>query len=282
MLKRLAAMAIVLAAPLSAQAAVDPGPVVAAERAFAADGLAMGIKGSFLKHSADDAIILRPDPVNAHTVYGARKDDVGGPPLAWWPVWAGIARSGDLGFTTGPATYNGKPSGFYFTIWKQQADGAWKWVFDSGVEADSAGAPGPQTAPAYLPTATTGAGSASAAMAQVKAVEAVLARGAAKDVVVAYLKVLANDARIQGSPAPPANDPEAVRRELQTRPRTMQLSPLGGLASAAGDLVWTYGDASLIGTDGKVARGHYVRVWQKRKAGWKLVFDELIDAPPGA
>ena len=281
MLKLAPALAVILAAPLPAMAAVDPAPVVAAERAFAADGLAMGIKGSFLKHSAEDAIILRPDPMNAHAVYGARKDDAGGPPLAWWPVWAGIARSDDLGFTTGPATYEGKPSGFYFTIWKKQPDGAWKWVFDSGVEADSTGAPGPQTAPVYLPVSPKGAGSAAAALAQVTTAEAALAKGAAKDVSAAYLNVLAEDARIQGSPAAPAQDPEAVQRELKTRPVQMQLSPLGGLASSAGDLVWTYGDARWT-AGGKPARGHYVRVWQKRKAGWRLVFDEMIDVPPGA
>ena len=88
----------------------DPAAVVAAERAFAADGLAMGIKASFLKHSAPDAIVFAPGPVKAHDLY-AKRPDQKGPPLVWWPLWAGIARSGDLGFTTGPATYDGRESG---------------------------------------------------------------------------------------------------------------------------------------------------------------------------
>ncbi|MGH1558947.1 hypothetical protein ACRAWD_17165 [Caulobacter segnis] len=33
--------------------------------AFAADGLALGVKRSFLKHMADDAIIFTPDPTSA-------------------------------------------------------------------------------------------------------------------------------------------------------------------------------------------------------------------------
>ncbi|MDB5470187.1 MAG: hypothetical protein JWR84_1747, partial [Caulobacter sp.] len=40
--------------PAPTPAPLTPAPVVAAERAFAADGLAMGIKQSFLKHMADD------------------------------------------------------------------------------------------------------------------------------------------------------------------------------------------------------------------------------------
>jgi hypothetical protein len=59
--------------------------------------------------------------------------------------------------------------------------------------------------------------------------------------------------------------------ELQTRPGQLALSPLGGRASAAGDLVYTYGDARWDG-----GRAHYLRVWQKRPEGWKLVFDGLI------
>ena len=69
--------------------------------------------------------------------------------LDWWPNFAGVARSGDLGFTTGPATINGgKPGIFYFTVWARQPDGGWKWVFDGGVDADGAAAPGPERHPA--------------------------------------------------------------------------------------------------------------------------------------
>ena len=105
--------ALLLSSPALAQP--DPSAVVAAERAFAADGLAHGIKRSFLAHSAPDAILFAPAPVNAHQLYADRPDKPH-PPLVWWPLWAGIARSGDLGFTTGPSTFDGKPNGWYFTV----------------------------------------------------------------------------------------------------------------------------------------------------------------------
>jgi len=269
--RALLALLIAAGAAGPALAEADPGVVVDAEKAFAADGLAMGIKRSFQKHAAPDAIVLAPDPVSAQVNLAREEDDKGGPPLVWWPRWAGIARSGDLGFTTGPYTYDGEPKGWYFTVWARQPDGSWKWIFDGGVRADPRQEPGPLSHADYLDMSQAQAGSASAAMAEVSAVEADLAKRALESTRVAYLRYLADDGRITGSPAPPATRRAAFELELQDRPRTLKLSPLGGRASEAGDLVWTYGDA---GWDG--GRGHYVRIWQKRAAGWKLVYDELI------
>jgi hypothetical protein len=263
---------LLIASPALAQ--VDPAPVVAAERAFASDGLALGIKGSFLKHSAPEAIVFAPDPVKAHDLYGARPDQKG-PPLVWWPLWAGIARSGDLGFTTGPATYDGKPSGWYFTVWARQPDGAWKWLYDGGAQSAHGGAAPPGSEPTYLAASSGPESTADQAMVQVRAAEAALAERAAADAKAAYLAVLAPDARVAGSPAEPATTPQTVAQELATRASKIKFSPLGGSASAAGDLAWTYGDAAWT-EGGKASRGNYVRIWQSRLDGWRLVFDQIL------
>ena len=263
---------LLIASPALAQ--VDPAPVVAAERAFAADGLALGIKGSFLKHSAPDAVVLAPDPIKAHDLYGARPDQKG-PPLVWWPLWAGIARSGDLGFTTGPATYDGKPSGWYFTVWARQPDGGWKWLYDGGAQSAHGDAAPQGSEPAHLAASTGPESTADQAMVQVRAAEAALAERAAEDATAAYLTALAPDARVAGSPGKPATTPQSVADELATRAPKIKFSPLGGSASAAGDLAWTYGDAAWT-QGGKASRGHYVRIWQSRSDGWRLVFDQIL------
>lgn len=267
--------AIAVAATAQAGRKPDPAEVAAAERAFARDGYDTGIKASFLKHSAADAIVLSPGPVNAHeSLKGgpdAKPDD---PKLEWWPAYAGIARSGDLGFTTGPYAFAGKRRGHYFTVWARQPDGGWKWIFDGGAPANADAAPGPDSQTAFLKTATVGAGSPEKALAELKPLEAKLAEAAATDPAAAYRPVLAADSRLQGSPSPPATDAQAVARELAWRgPVTMK--PLGGRASSAGDLAWTYGEAAWT-RDGKPLKGYYVRIWQKRPAGWTLVFDELV------
>ncbi|HZT60792.1 MAG TPA: DUF4440 domain-containing protein [Pyrinomonadaceae bacterium] len=58
--------------------------------------------------------------------------------ISWRPVKAQVAKSGELGYTSGvyQMTFNdpaGKPAsdtGKYVTVWKKQRDGSWKVLFD--------------------------------------------------------------------------------------------------------------------------------------------------------
>jgi hypothetical protein len=254
----------------------DPAPVIAAERAFAARAGMVGIAPSFLEYMSDQAIVFAPDPLLAKALYSgqpaAKPPKDGGTRLNWWPTFAGVARSGDLAFTTGPATVNGgKPGIFYVTVWSRQPDGGWKWVFDGGINADGASAPGPDAAPLTLPPGDARPLAPDVAMDQVRDAEIALAARARTDAVAAYKAVLAEDARVQGSPAAPATTADAVDRELATRPRAIAFGPLGGSASKSGDLAWTYGDARW-----DKGRGHYVRIWQRRAGKWALVFDQIV------
>ncbi len=60
--------------------------------------------------------------------------------LTWSPVGAGIAASGDLGYTYGTYEFHSKDKdgkaivdhGKYTTIWKKQKDGSWKVALDMG------------------------------------------------------------------------------------------------------------------------------------------------------
>jgi ketosteroid isomerase-like protein len=277
----LAALAVLASA--GAAAAADPAPVIAAERAFAARAAEVGVSASFLEFMADDAVLFAPGPVNAKAFYGARpkskppKD--GGPLLAWWPNWAGMARSSDLGFTNGPAEVNGKRSVNYFTIWKKQPDGRWRWVYDGGA-SDASGGAAREAPVAVLPPGVVDPRPPWRALGEVKAAEAVLAGQAERDVVAAYKAALSPLARVQGSPGRPGTTPAAVAAELATRAPMIEFTTLGGGASRAGDLAWTYGAARWT-RDGAAGSGHYVRVWQRTRGGWRIVFDQLQDdAPP--
>jgi ketosteroid isomerase-like protein len=273
-----AAIGLATAAGIGAAApapAADPAPVIAAEHAFAARAAQAGIAPSFLEFMTDDAIIFAPDVVLAKAFYGkapaAKPPGEGGALLAWWPNFAGVARSGDLGFTTGPATVNGKRGLFYFTVWTRQPDGGWKWVYDGGIDADGASAPGPESPPMVLAPGDARPLAPDVAMDQVRGAEITLARRARTELAAAYKTVLAPDARLQGSTAAPATTPGAVDRELATRAKTIAFGPIGGGASKAGDLAWTFGDARW-----EAGRGHYVRIWQRRAGKWVLVFDQII------
>lgn len=67
--------------------------------------------------------------------------------LTWEPTSAIIAGSGELGYTLGRWEYAYKNKagdektsfGYYVSIWKKQADGNWKYVFDSGISGPTEG-----------------------------------------------------------------------------------------------------------------------------------------------
>ncbi len=110
-------------------------PVIAAERAFAADAARRGWAAAFRSYAAADAITLSPDPVNAHVQLAQIPGD-GETTLDWRPAYAGVSRGGDFGFTTGPFLLRGREGivGHYFTVWRRQQDGSWKWIFDAGTD----------------------------------------------------------------------------------------------------------------------------------------------------
>lgn len=267
----LIALGLVLA---PANDAATPEIVVAAEHAFAAAVAEKGFKQGFLAFAAPDGFMFGPAPTNARKMLEAAPDGPPEkPPLAWWPDFAGIARSGELGFTSGPATSPVR----YFTVWKKQPDGSWKWIYDGGAPM---AAPMPHTAgakPRLLPVATAAAGSADRAVAEIAPLEARIAAGSAADARGALKTALAKLALlgVPGRPSHAGDDPDAA---LAGRPAAMTLRGLGQTASAAGDMVFTWGEARWT-ADSQPRWGHYARIWQKDSVeGWRVVADVLIPA----
>lgn len=105
--------------------------LVKAEKEFAEDLAKHGAKTAFIKYSANDALVFRPNPVNAKTFYASQPEDKN---LSWEPVYAKVARSGDWGFTTGPFVADGdtKTYGQYLSVWKAK-DTRWELALDLGV-----------------------------------------------------------------------------------------------------------------------------------------------------
>lgn len=115
--------ALLLAA--AAPSAID------AERAFAADGQKVGQWTAFRKWAAPDALMFTPQPVKAHDFLKGRKD----PPVSvfWWPGRSYVSCDGAIAVNTGPWVREwGKSVGYFTTVWKRQADGSWKWIYDAG------------------------------------------------------------------------------------------------------------------------------------------------------
>lgn len=262
------------AAPAGAATPVDE--VIATERRFAAETRERGFKAGFLAYVAPDGFLFQPDPRPARPGLEALPDAAPpGPPLFWWPDFAGASLSGDLGFTSGGATIPVR----YFTVWRRQPDGSLKWIYDGGPPL---AAPMAETGDAELlriPPATASAGSAEAALAEIAPLEAALAEAARTDAAAAYLPLLAEEALLAGSGGAAATPGrEGQEAELARRAPRADLRPLGATASRAGDLVFAWGE--MRWSRGEQARwGHYARIWQKRAEGWRIVADMLVPAP---
>ena len=268
-------MRTALFALLLGAAAPHPNPAVQAERDFAAAVAEQGVKRGFLAFAAPGAFMFAPSRKSVPEVFADTPERVESPPLAWWPEFAGMARSGEFGFTTGSASVPTR----YFTVWRQQPDGSWKWIYDGGVPL-SAPMPAPGDRPVLeLPPADAAAGSAAQALAEIAPLEAALARATAADARAALRPYLLPQALVGGSPRATWPGAAGQSEGLAQRPSAMTLSPSGGEASAAGDLAFTCGEAAW--QQGETARrGHYLRIWQKRREGWRLAVDLLLPEPP--
>jgi len=88
---------------------------------------------------ADDSVIKPEEgkfPVIGKSVLAEHwKDKAGTKGITWAPFRAEASKSGDLGYTFGNWKFTTPDSVFfgnYFTAWKKQSDGKWKFVVDGG------------------------------------------------------------------------------------------------------------------------------------------------------
>jgi ketosteroid isomerase-like protein len=250
-----------------ADEAISADPVVAAERAFAARHQSVSVKRAFAEFAAPDGVALTPEGtknVQAFIATWPDRDNKGF--ISWWPDMAGIARSGDLGFTTGPASFGGgQRYSNYFTIWKKQADGGWKWVIDQGTNRGARPNGGPDGAVTIVEPADSPALDPRRAKARLLAADS-------KEGGVS-LGDFAPEARLLGWSDVPANGRAAIAA-ARTGRAGLETEQDGGEVSAAGDLGWTYGYAGWSEA-GAAKRGPYLRVWQRRSDGWKILVENI-------
>lgn len=263
-----------LALSACATAPSTPAPnadaVIAAERAFAARSSEAGWIPAFREFAAPDGQLGGPEGYVSAPAQLAETPDDGNRDLFWWPAFAAISRSGDFGFTTGVVSRDAArtPRGHYFTVWRRQPDGSWKWIYDGGVgpianpDQIAVGA-----TPPTAPTATSGERSAMAAQEAVRALED--AGGAASRMAPNALVYRSREPRRIGPTAPPVAVSYTVARVE---------------ASAGGDLVMVLGEARWA-AEGQDVRSTYARMWQHGPDGWRVIYDQLLvprpTPPPG-
>jgi ketosteroid isomerase-like protein len=140
-LSRLAVLAALAVATGSASAqspaAVDlQSQVRDTERAFART-MADRNHAAFASFLAEEAVFFSPRGTlrgRAAVAEGWKRFYEGpAPPFSWEPDAVEVLDSGTLAFSSGPVRDpQGQRVGTFNSVWRRQADGAWKVVFDHG------------------------------------------------------------------------------------------------------------------------------------------------------
>ncbi|HWK36692.1 hypothetical protein [Sphingomonas sp.] len=251
--------------------------MIAAERRFAADAARIGITPAFRAHAAPDGIMLRPAPMPAHTVLAAQRDD---PELTleWEPAIAAIARSNDLGVTSGPYRMRRGARtlyGQFLTVWRRDDDGQWRWLLDQGLPATARPALAFPARVARLRDGAGAAGQASEPDAGLAAADDRLNAAFQRRGGVAILPVMASDGYVL-RPGQPATIRIRAGKLVDREPAVASSERFGLRVAAARDLAVTYGRLTRAGgTD----PAPYVRIWRSEASGWRLLIDEVVWRP---
>jgi ketosteroid isomerase-like protein len=269
----------------------DPRSLVEAERGFAKTSEVKGTREAFLENLADDSVLFHPGPVDGKKWWNEQPVRPG--VLSWQPIYASVSRAGDLGYTTGPWEFREKSLedkpvafGYFVSIWKRQADGAWKVILDLGTRN-----PAPQTpAPVLLFPRDYPSNSKAKQKVDVEAERSALIKTetefakllAARNTVDPFLSYLADGVRLYRTNNFPMVGKEAASVALAAKPGMLTWQPAKAEVSTSGDLGYTYGtyEFKAIGDNKPVEKGNYMRIWKKQANGkWRVVLDLLNPIP---
>lgn len=285
---------------LLAACAVAPEPpphdmleeLFAAERSFARASTEHGVRAAFLEYFAQDGVDFRPNPGPMRERMLARPAPAD--PLAllldWSPRAGAVARSGDLGFTTGPYSLRDQRDarvptryGYFFSVWKRE-NGAWRVAVDAGVSTPRAPEPelrsavgGESVPPPWLPPWAMRRGQGTDALFALEREPQSLDPEPAG--TASYFELLASSVRLLREDSYAVLGADAVRKTLAARARTVQWTPEGGGTAASDDLGYTYGRYARMQGAAEEAAGYYVHVWQRDAADeWRIAAEVLLPA----
>ena len=260
------------------------GSLVDAEFAFAHMAAERGVRGAFLANFAADGIALEPAPVRVHEAFPARPAPAD--PLAlkveWKPAQAGVARSHDFGYTTGPyaLTHAARPDrvqhGTFFSVWQRDAHGTWKVIVDAGITSPAGAdfaALGASPRPAF-----TGRAHPDAARRALLAHEA-RASGAQDSGLTPneYAKLLADAARLHRNDAPPLASRGTIAHAVALRTQRIVWMPIDARIAKSADMAVTWGRYRETDRASNVHDGYYAHLWVRERTGdWRLAYDVAL------
>ncbi len=117
--------------------------IIETEKSFALMAEKEGISKAFLGYAAEDAVLMRNNKLvigkqNLSSLFENQTSKPKDEKLSWKPDFVDVSASGDLAYTYGQYSYSYTDStgatvestGVFHTVWKRQADGSWRFVWD--------------------------------------------------------------------------------------------------------------------------------------------------------
>jgi len=259
--------------------------MVETERAFARMSLDQGTRPAFVAFIAKEGILFRPTAVKGkqwmaeHPLPASDKRAL----LSWYPTVAGMARAGDMGYTTGPWEFkadihDAKPVawGNFLTVWKLQADGQWKFAIDLGISNPQPTAAAAQWA---LPQNYKQPAKGQAAKVETEAA-ALRARDQQFSGVSAlrgaFDSFAAADIRLLREGKFPFVGKAAAAAALPASSSVWTWEPAFADVSRSGDLGYSYGTYRITSKEPSpviLETGNYYRIWKKEGGVWQVLFD---------
>ncbi|HSS18724.1 MAG TPA: DUF4440 domain-containing protein [Pyrinomonadaceae bacterium] len=267
--------------------------MVETERAFAKMSADQGTRPAFVAFIADDGVIFRPNAVpgkqwfKEHPLPPANSEKR--PLLSWFPAVAGMARFGDMGYTTGPWEFRSDLHddkavawGTFLTVWKKQPDGQWRFAIDLGIsnpQPTEASAPWSLPKDYKAPNFKQGQWTINAAALRTRDEEfsrASATVGARK----AFPDFAAADVRVYREGSFPVLGQAAGVAALPERANVWTWTPTFSDVSNSDDLGYTYGTYKITTGENVVESGNYLRIWRKDGGKWKVLVDLTNPVPP--
>jgi ketosteroid isomerase-like protein len=256
---------------LSAQKNIDG--MVNTEKSFAAFAVDHGTRDAFL-HFIDSTGIMfdAGKPVNGLAYWQKRETRKG--ILNWWPEYAEIARSNDLGYTTGPWTFRQNTvtdsilaRGRFITVWHRNDKGEWKFLVDLGVNnvpftGDS------NTKKIDMRVLGYKVGNQKSLL---KCEEDFMMKtGSQESRLKAYKENLGSEFLLNRNNNNPVTTTDSLGTLVGSMPAEVNYTINGSGISSTGDLGYVFGSTLINGKS-----ENYLRIWRREGKHWKITLEVL-------
>jgi len=252
------------------------------EYAFAEKAKAGATRDAFLSFVDDEGIIFRPHPVNGKTFLEKSKPNNGW--LIWYPERAGISSSGDIGYTTGPASFRKEKGdsadiwfGNFCTVWRKQKDNSWKFLIDFGIS---------NTKPSSIANPLTINKETSAVAKDLNPLgnKFLMAKFEEKfdlSVQEQRIKSYFSGSRLLVEGNQPIDGEKNISDYFSKNVSgNAKYSLLDGALSSANDFMYSYGIVKFKDAVSTTEiENYYLRVWQKQNDDWKIMIEVWNEKP---